>query len=127
MSSPFEIKHKILTSNTNEGSWIVKLTHGANMFVCSKLFGIGENTIALLLQKVVKIVNIVFKGFIRRSKEREMEVVTIEFKQWCELPSMQGVINGTHVHISKPKISFAKKYNYFKTSRYSSTAPSSCE
>jgi hypothetical protein len=32
---------------------------------------------------------------------------------------MQGVINGTHVCISKPKISFAKKYNYFKTSRYS--------
>jgi hypothetical protein len=27
--------------------------------------------------------------------------------------------NGTHVHISKPKISFAKEYNYFKTSRYS--------
>jgi hypothetical protein len=32
---------------------------------------------------------------------------------------MQGVINGTHVHISKPKMSFAKKYNYLKTSRYS--------
>jgi hypothetical protein len=26
--------------------------------------------------------------------------------------------NGTHMHISKPKISFAKEYNYFKTSRY---------
>jgi len=35
---------------------------------------------------------------------------------------MQGVINGTHVHISKPKISFAKKHNYFKTNRYSITA-----
>jgi hypothetical protein len=65
MSSPFEIKHKVLTSNTNKGSWIVKLTHGANMLVCSKLFAIGKNTIALLLQKLVKIVNIVFKGFIR--------------------------------------------------------------
>jgi hypothetical protein len=32
---------------------------------------------------------------------------------------MQGVINGTYVCMSKPKISFAKKYNYFKTSRYS--------
>jgi len=27
--------------------------------------------------------------------------------------------NGTHMHITKPKISFAKEYNYFKTSRYS--------
>jgi hypothetical protein len=65
MSSSFEIKHKVLTSNTNKGLWIVKLTHGANMFVCSKLFAIGKNTIALLLQKFVKILNIVFKGFIR--------------------------------------------------------------
>jgi hypothetical protein len=40
-------------------------THGANMLVCSKLFAIEKNTIALLLQKLVKIVNIVFKGFIR--------------------------------------------------------------
>ncbi len=65
MSSPFEIKHKVLTSNTNGGLWIVKLKHGANMFVCSELFAIGKNTIALLFQKLVKIVNIVFKGFIR--------------------------------------------------------------
>jgi hypothetical protein len=65
MSSPFETKHKVLNSNTNEGSWIVKLTYGANMFVCLELFAIGKNTIALLLQKLVKIVNIVFKGFIR--------------------------------------------------------------
>jgi hypothetical protein len=65
MSSPFEIKHKVLTSNTNGGLWIIKFTHGANMFVCSKLFVTGKNIIALLLQKFVKIVNIVFKGFMR--------------------------------------------------------------
>jgi hypothetical protein len=65
MSSAFEIKHKVLTNNTNGGSWIVKFTYGANIFVCSNLFAIGKNTIALLLQKLVKIVNIVFKGFIR--------------------------------------------------------------
>jgi hypothetical protein len=65
MSSLFEIKHKVLINNTYRGSWIVKLTHGANMLVCSKLFAIGKNTIALLLQKLVKIVNIVFKGFVR--------------------------------------------------------------
>jgi hypothetical protein len=34
---------------------------------------------------------------------------------------MQGAINGTHMHISKPKISFAKIYIYFKTSKYSIT------
>jgi len=45
--------------------WSVKLTHGANMLVYSELFAIGKNTLALLLQKLVKIVKIVFKGFIR--------------------------------------------------------------
>jgi hypothetical protein len=60
MSSPFEIKHKVLTSNTNKGLWIEKFTYGANMLVCSQLFAIGKNIIALLLQKLMKIVNIVF-------------------------------------------------------------------
>jgi hypothetical protein len=62
---------------------IVKLTHGANMLVCLEMLIIGKNTIALLLQKLVKIVNIVLRGLIRRPKGREMEVVMIEFKQWC--------------------------------------------
>jgi len=65
MSSPFEIKHKVLTSNTNGGLWIAKFTHDANMLACSELFAIGKNNITLSLQKLVKIVNIVFKGFIR--------------------------------------------------------------
>jgi hypothetical protein len=69
-----------LTNNTNEGSWVVKLTHGANMFVCSESFAVGKNTVALLLQKHVKFVNIVFKSFIRSPKEREMEAVTTKFK-----------------------------------------------
>jgi hypothetical protein len=63
MSSPFEIKHKVIP--TKVCGLHVKLTYGANMFVSLKLFAMGKNTIALLLQKLVKIVNIVFKGFIR--------------------------------------------------------------
>jgi hypothetical protein len=65
MSSPFEKKQKVLTSNTNKGLCIVKLTHGANMFVCLELFTIGKNTIALLLQRIVKVVNNVFRSLIR--------------------------------------------------------------
>jgi hypothetical protein len=56
MSSPFEIKHKVLTSNTNKGLWIVKLTYGANMLVCSQLFAIGKNIIALLLVNIVFVI-----------------------------------------------------------------------
>jgi hypothetical protein len=48
-----------------------------------------------------------------------MEVVMFKFKEWCHLPSMHGAINNTHIHISKPKIPFAKKYYYFKIGDYS--------
>jgi hypothetical protein len=40
-----------------------------------------NGTIALLLQKLMKIVNIFF--LIKLPKEREMEVVMTKFKQWC--------------------------------------------
>jgi hypothetical protein len=32
---------------------------------------------------------------------------------------MQGVIDGTHVHITKPKTPFDENYYYFKTRGYS--------
>jgi hypothetical protein len=41
-----------------------------------------------------------------------------EFKQWCGLPSIQGVIDGTHISISKP-IYFPKDYFYHKIEGYS--------
>jgi hypothetical protein len=35
-----------------------------------------------------------------------------DFKQWCDLLNMQGVIDGTHVLISKPFISYLENYYY---------------
>jgi hypothetical protein len=41
-----------------------------------------------------------------------------EFKKWCGLLSIQGVIDGTHISISKP-IYFPKDYFYYKIGGYS--------
>ncbi len=57
-----------------------KLTHGANMYLCSKLLAIEKNILALILREFVKFVNIVFKSFIRCPKGRKMKVLMTEFK-----------------------------------------------
>lgn len=44
------------------------------------------------------------------------------FKQWFQLLLMQGVIDGTHVHITKSKTRFVENYFYFKTRGYSIVA-----
>jgi MoaA/NifB/PqqE/SkfB family radical SAM enzyme len=36
----------------------------------------------------------------------------------CGLPSVHGVIDGTHIQISKPKTIFPKDYHYYKTGGY---------
>jgi len=41
------------------------------------------------------------------------------FKQWCGLPNVNGVINGTHILILKPQTFFLEDYYYHKISDYS--------
>ncbi len=76
------------------------------MLLCSELLAIEKNIVALMFRKFVKFVNIVFKSFIRWPKGKEMKVQMTKFKQWCQLLSMQGAIDKTHVQISKPKTPF---------------------
>jgi hypothetical protein len=47
-----------------------------------------------------------------------MQAMMEEFKQWCGLPSVQGVIDGTRIFISKI-IYFPKDYFYHKIRGYS--------
>jgi len=47
-----------------------------------------------------------------------MILVMDEFKQWCNLPSVQGTIDGTHISILKPQGGFASYYYYHKTWGY---------
>ncbi len=59
---------------------LYKLTHGANILLCSKWLAMEKNIVALMLWKFVKFVNIVFKSFIRWPKGREMKVLMTKFK-----------------------------------------------
>jgi hypothetical protein len=36
----------------------------------------------------------------------------LKFKNWWNLLTMHGIIDNTHISISKPKIAFAKDYFY---------------
>jgi hypothetical protein len=53
---------------------------------------------------------------------KDMQMVKDEFKRWCELPYVQGTINGTHIAITKPIGAFATYYYYFKTRDYNIVA-----
>jgi hypothetical protein len=60
-----------------------------------------------------------FSKVFKVTKREEMKVIMIRFQQWFQLLLMQGAIDGTHVHITKPKTQFAENYYYFKMRGYS--------
>jgi phage antirepressor YoqD-like protein len=45
--------------------------------------------------------------------------VILEFKEQCELSSVQGAIDNTHISILKPKVDFVEDYYVHKTKGYS--------
>jgi hypothetical protein len=40
------------------------------------------------------------------------------FSDWCGFPSVQGVIDCTHIHIQKPKGIFVAKFFSYKSKAY---------
>jgi len=53
---------------------------------------------------------------------QKMEVVMMEFKHWHGLLCVHGVIDDTHISISKLKLTFAKNCYYHKSGSYSIVA-----
>ncbi len=47
-----------------------------------------------------------------------MQVVMLDFKNWCGMPNVIGVIHGIHICIAKPTSNFSKHYYYHKTKGY---------
>jgi hypothetical protein len=45
----------------------------------------------------------------------KMQIVTLDFKNWCGMLSVMGVINGNHICITKPTNVLLKDYYYQKT------------
>jgi hypothetical protein len=101
---------------------IHKLFHGSNLLTCSELFSIGKSTVRFVFREVVKAKNIMFKSLIARLMGQKMEDVMLELKESCGIPSVHGVINDTHITISKPKVVFVEDYYFHKTRRYSIVA-----
>jgi hypothetical protein len=53
--------------------------------------------VGLVLQDIVRAINIVFKSLIFCRMGQKMEVM--ELKYWCGLLNMHGTINNTHISI----------------------------
>lgn len=101
---------------------IHKLSHGSNLLTCSKLFSIGKSIVRFVNCEIVKTKNNMFKTFIAWLVGQKMEDVMSEFKESRGIPSVHGVINNTHITISKPKVVFVEDYYFHKNRRYSIVA-----
>jgi len=79
---------KVITIEINVSCAIYKPAHGVNTLTCSELFTIRRSTIALMLHEVVRAINVVFKKLRMWPMGDNMQVVMIEFKNWCGMPNL---------------------------------------
>jgi hypothetical protein len=56
--------------------------HGSNLLTCGQMFAINKSIVDLIICKVVKTINIMFKSLISWPKGQNMEVVILKFKYW---------------------------------------------
>jgi hypothetical protein len=54
----------------------------------------------------------------------KMQVVMFDLKNWCGMPNMMGVIDGTHISITKQFGAYSEDYFFHKTRGYSVVAQS---
>ena len=97
---------------------LFKLTHGASLFICSKMFAIGRSTICLVLREVVQAINMALRSEIAWPSGNRVLEIEAGFQQLCGLLGVVGAIDGTHILISKPRES-PTDYFYFKSGGYS--------
>jgi hypothetical protein len=86
---------------------------------CNGLFTIGKFSVSLVLHEFVTIMHIVFKKLISFPMGADTCITINRFKLWCGMLTIQGVVNGTHLFISKPSMPFLDDYYYFKSRGYS--------
>jgi hypothetical protein len=96
---------------------LFKLTHGASLFICSKMFVVGKNIVSLLLREVVYAINETLRHELKWPSGQTLLDTQVDFFQLCRLPGVVGAIDATHISILKPKYG-ALDYYYFKSGGY---------
>jgi hypothetical protein len=98
---------------------LYKLVQGVNILTCSELFAIGRSTVGRAIQEVVNGINVVFRSQISWPHGDQLLQVMSDFRSWCQMPRVVGAIDCTHIHLVKPRISYAEDYYYHKIGGYS--------
>lgn len=96
---------------------LFKLTHGANLTICSEMFAIGRSTVSRVLREVVHAINDSLRHEIMWPTGDRLRETQTKFSNLCGLPGVVGAIDGTHIAISKPAVG-APDYFYFKSGGY---------
>ena len=96
---------------------LFKLTHGASLFVCSKMFAVGKSTVSLILRDVVFAINEALWHKIALASGDRLWKIQAKFFDLCKLPTIIGAIERTHVLICKPCVG-AADYFYSKSRGY---------
>ena len=97
---------------------LFKLTHGASLFICSKMFAVGRSTVSTVLRDVVYAINVTLRSEIAWPSREKLVETELGFYDLYGLPGVVGAIDGTHVSINKPRFGSADYY-YFKSGGYS--------
>ena len=96
---------------------LFKLTHGASLFVCSKMFAVGKNMVSLILIDIVFAINKALCQKIAWPSGDYLRQFQVDFFDLCRLPIVNGTINGIHFSICKPRVDVID-YFYFKPNGY---------
>ena len=96
---------------------LFKLTHGTSLFICIEMFVVGKSTVSVILRDTIKAINNVLRHEISWPMGHKILETQNHFKSLCGLPGIMGAIDGTHIHISKPRVCLGD-YFYFKSRRY---------
>ena len=96
---------------------LLKLAHATNTRLCSELFAIGMSTVSNVIHDTCRAINIALRHEIAWPTGTRLIQIQNDYKVLCGLPAVVGAIDGTHIHISKPRVG-PEDYFYFKTHGY---------
>jgi len=97
---------------------LFKLTHGANLTVCSETFAVGRSTVCKMMREGVHAINDSLKHEVSWPSPHKIRESQTKFVEMCSLPAVIGAIDGMQISIAKPDYCPADYY-YFKLGGYS--------